>query len=334
MTHQPELFPDQPAPDQAARDAERAEYLDRLREKLKDPAFRAIEGFPIGEDDAILALSDPPYYPACPNPFLPEIIERWQAERAQTREELGLPDDSDDNGNGGGPVYHCEPFAADVSEGKNDPIYKAHSYHTKVPHKAVMRYILHYTDPGDIVFDGFCGTGMTGVAAQLCGDGKAVEGLGYRVKKNGTILDEQSQSISHLGVRKAVLVDLAPAATFIACNYNIPVDVAAFVREAKRILGEVEDEYGWMYETTHTDGQTRVRIGYTVWSEVFLCPECGREIVFLDEALDPRTKKTRRSFLCPHCGVSLSKRHLACFPHFSNQIESRTHAPDERLRVM
>jgi DNA modification methylase len=31
-----------------------------------------------------------------------------------------------------------------------------------------MRYILHYTEPGDIVFDGFCGTGMTGVAAQMC----------------------------------------------------------------------------------------------------------------------------------------------------------------------
>ena len=30
-----------------------------------------------------------------------------------------------------------------------------------------MRYILHYTDPGDVVFDGFCGTGMTGVATQL-----------------------------------------------------------------------------------------------------------------------------------------------------------------------
>ena len=61
-------------------------------------------------------------------------------------------------------------FAADVSEGKNDPIYSAHSYHTKVPHKAIMRYILHYTEPGDIVFDGFSGTGMTGVAAQMCGD--------------------------------------------------------------------------------------------------------------------------------------------------------------------
>ena len=30
-----------------------------------------------------------------------------------------------------------------------------------------MRYILHYTEPGDVVFDGFCGTGMTGIAAQL-----------------------------------------------------------------------------------------------------------------------------------------------------------------------
>lgn len=35
--------------------------------------------------------------------------------------------------------YHREPFAADVSEGKNDPIYNAHSYHTKVPHKAIIR---------------------------------------------------------------------------------------------------------------------------------------------------------------------------------------------------
>ena len=68
--------------------------------------------------------------------------------------------------------YHREPFAADVSEGKSDPIYNAHSYHTKVPHKAIMRYILHYTEPGDIVYDGFCGSGMTGVAAQLCGESK------------------------------------------------------------------------------------------------------------------------------------------------------------------
>jgi len=289
-----------------AHDAERAKYLERLRQHLQDPDFRAIEGFPIGDDDAILALSDPPYYTACPNPFLPEIIERWQAERAQIREELGLPDDSADNGNDGPAIYHREPFASDVSEGKNNPIYNAHSYHTKVPHKAVMRYILHYTDPGDIVFDGFCGTGMTGVAAQLCGDRKAVQELGYRVDDDGVIYDGD-EPISHLGTRKAVLVDLSPAATFIAYNLNAPVDAAVFGREAKRILQEVEDECGWMYETLHGDDEVKGRVNYAILSDVFLCPECGGEMVFWKVAVDEDTGKVRSDWSCPGCNVLLAK---------------------------
>ena len=219
-------------PNDAAR---RQYFLDKLREKLKDPEFRQIEGFPIGADEDILALSDPPYYTACPNPFITDFIEHY-----------GKPYDpaTDD--------YRREPFAADVSEGKNDPIYNAHSYHTKVPHKAIMRYILHYTEPGDLVFDGFCGTGMTGVAAQLCGDRQTVASLGYRVDDQGLIYQEEQDGngktvwrpFSRLGARRAVLNDLSPAATFIAYNYNTPVDVLAFEREAKRILNEVEDECG------------------------------------------------------------------------------------------
>ncbi|HPA08543.1 MAG TPA: hypothetical protein PLW73_08675, partial [Methanoregulaceae archaeon] len=50
-------------------DEERRKYfLDKLRDKLKDSDFRKIDGFPIGSDEDILALSDPPYYTACPNP--------------------------------------------------------------------------------------------------------------------------------------------------------------------------------------------------------------------------------------------------------------------------
>src|SRR5207237_5100363 len=115
--------------------------------------------------------------------------------------------------------YSREPFSADVSEGKNDPIYNAHSYHTKVPHKAIMRYILHYAEPGDVVFDGFCGTGMTGVAAQLCGDRGEVQTLGYRVLDDGTILNEEGRPFSKLGARRAILNDLSPAATFISRSY-------------------------------------------------------------------------------------------------------------------
>ena len=55
-------------------EARREYFLGLLREKLADPAFRKIEGFPIGSDEDILALSDPPYFTACPNPFVADFI--------------------------------------------------------------------------------------------------------------------------------------------------------------------------------------------------------------------------------------------------------------------
>ena len=286
-----------------ANDEERRQYfLELLSKKLKDPEFRKIEGFPIGEDEDILKLSDPPYYTACPNPWVGQFIEEWESQKPKKPADYH---------------YHREPFAADVSEGKNDPIYNAHSYHTKVPHKAIMRYILHYTEPGDIVFDGFCGTGMTGVAAQMCGDRDVVMSLGYQVKPDGTILQEETddegkkiwKSISKLGARKAVLNDLSPVATFIAYNYNTPVDIKAFEQEAQRILAEVEDECGWMYETTHADGR-KVKINYTVWSDVFVCPECASEIVFWDAAVNKETWQVNDNFECSSCRAQLGKRNL------------------------
>jgi DNA modification methylase len=150
--------------------ARREYFLAKLKEKLQDLEFRKIEGFPIGEDEDILPLSDPPYHTACPNPFLGEFTKLYGKAYDPTKDN-----------------YSREPFAADVSEGKNDPIYNAHSYHTKVPHKAIMRYILHYTEPGDVVYDGFCGTGMVGVAAQLCGERSAIESLGLSVSREGLV---------------------------------------------------------------------------------------------------------------------------------------------------
>jgi hypothetical protein len=152
-------------------DTERRKYfLEKLAEKLKDPEFRKIEGFPIGEDEDILALSDPPYYTACPNPWLADFIKHY-----------GHPYNPEEK-------YHREPFATDVSEGKTHPVYGAHAYHTKVPHRAIMRYILHYTNPGDLVFDGFAGTGMTGVAAQLCGNREEVGNTPGTQRLAGTVL--------------------------------------------------------------------------------------------------------------------------------------------------
>src|SRR5467141_3960593 len=82
--------------------ARREHFLKLLAVMLKDPEFRKIDGFPGGTDEAILALSDPPYYTACPNPFTADFLRRY-----------GKPYDPS-------LPYSREPFAIDVSEGKND----------------------------------------------------------------------------------------------------------------------------------------------------------------------------------------------------------------------
>lgn len=269
-------------------DVRRAYFKEQLRTKLQDPTFRQIEGFPIGSDEDILALSDPPYYTACPNPFLEEFIRYY-----------GKPYDSTTD------TYHREPFAVDVSVGKTDALYKAHGYHTKVPHLAIVPSILHYTEPGDIVLDGFCGSGMTGVAAQWCGSAPQV----YRQEVEMT-WEKDGRNKPQWGSRRVVLSDLSPAATFIAANYNLPFDLEEFRQAGQRILNELETELGWMYETMHTDGKTKGRIEYTVWSEVFSCPNCASEVVFLETALDENSRRVKDSFLCQSCNSELSKQRL------------------------
>lgn len=277
-----------------ANDNERRQYFrDELRKKL--PELKKLEGYPIGEDDDIINLSDPPYYTACPNPWLNDFVAEWEKEKESPELKKLRKDDFEVK----------DPYASDVSEGKNNPIYNAHSYHTKVPHPAIMRYILHYTQPGDIVLDGFAGTGMTGVAAQMCG--KCDIDLKNKIENEFEKLEYKKPI---WGTRHAVLGDLSPVASFIAYNYNTPVNAKRFELEAKKILSEVEKECGWMYETRHTDGSIG-KINYVVWSDVFICPDCGGEIVFYDAAVDKEKGEVKEEFACPNCGAKHTKKQVS-----------------------
>ncbi|MBT1707293.1 hypothetical protein KK062_03625 [Fulvivirgaceae bacterium PWU5] len=269
---------------------ERREYFrNELRAKL--PELKKIEGFPIGDDEDIINLSDPPYYTACPNPWLNDFIGEWENEQSNINERQ-------EN-------FHVdEPYASDVSEGKNNPIYNAHSYHTKVPHPAIMRYILHYTQPGDTVFDGFSGTGMTGVAAQLCENPDPE--TKYVIEKE---FRDSGLGSPVWGPRNAILGDLSPVASFISYNYNTSTDNYVFEDQARYLLNEIETECNWMYETKHTNGSKGI-IDYTLWSDVFTCPDCNGEIIFWDAAIDKEIGEVRDEFHCPHCNSLHSKRTL------------------------
>ena len=256
----------------------RTYFREELRKKL--PELKLMEGFPIGEDEDILNLSDPPYYTACPNPWLNDFIAEWETEKKEL-EKHGLRKT----------VFEVtEPYAADVSEGKNNPIYNAHSYHTKVPHPAIMRYILHYTQPGDIVFDGFAGTGMTGVAASMC----ATPAADFKY------LIEKEKPEVNWGKRKFIGGDLSTIASYISYNYNNTIEASLFNKKVIEIINAVKKELKWLYTTKH-NGQVIGTINYTVWSDVYICSNCNEEIVFWDSAVDKENGVVNNEFECHRC---------------------------------
>ena len=67
---------------------------------------RNIDGFPIGEDEDIINLSDPPYYTACPNPWLEDFIKKHGKRYDSKKDD-----------------YHRAPYTTDVSADKHDVVY-------------------------------------------------------------------------------------------------------------------------------------------------------------------------------------------------------------------
>ena len=213
-------------------------------------------------------MSDPPYYTACPNPFLRDILTTWGSTYEPAED------------------YDRKPFQTDISEGKTDPIYTAHSYHTKIPHRAIMRYILHFTKPGDVVLDAFCGSGQTGVAAQAC----ALPDLATKA----AIEAEMGKGVAW-GRRRCVLSDLAPAATFIAQNYNHPPPPEQFAAHFRPLLSRLERETAGLYDGAGP------RFNYGIWTDCFTCPECTTEFAFWDGAVDEAAGTVEPEFPCPNC---------------------------------
>ena len=256
-------------------------------EELLD-SVRDIEGFPIAEDEDILALSDPPFYTACPNPYINEFIN----------EHGSFYDPDTDN-------YDIKPFIGDIKENKRDALSNAHYYVTKVPFKAIIYFILHYTKPGEIIFDGFCGSGMTGLAGQIS------ENPPKDLKKR--IL--QRIKNPKFGKRHVILNEISPFASFISWNYNFKVNKIDFEKKGHEIIKSSIEECAWMFETNHITKENEIgaksiikgTINHVFWSDVFICPYCKNEYVFWDLAMDFKGKQLKDEYLCDSCNTVIKK---------------------------
>lgn len=280
-------------------DAKRREYFrEELRKRL--PELRKIEGFPIGSDDDIINLSDPPYYTACPNPWTSEIIKEWESEKRILLSK-GKRSDS---------FVISEPYSKDISVGKNDPIYTAHSYHTKVPHQAIMKLLYYYTQPGDIIYDGFAGTGMTGVASGIC--------------EKGSIATKGEET---LGKRHCICSDLSPIASFISFNLNN--NNTKELRNFSDILKNLKKEYGHLYRTRHTNGKYG-EIFFMVWSDIVTCEQCGGESMFMDLYCRIGEGRIDNEAKCPHCGCTIHRN--SCKKKKETYFDGRLKKTQERTK--
>ena len=270
-------------------DARRAYFREELRKKL--PELRQIEGFPIGEDEDIINLSDPPYYTACPNPWLNDFVAEWEQEKVELEKQ----------GKRSAEFVKNEPYSYPIQEKKNNPIYNAHSYHTHVPPEVIMNYYLYYTQPGDIVLDNFAGTGMEGVAANYCS---------YPTKeqlKNFTERWLHNFAVKpSWGNRNCILGDLSPIASYITYNYCNSIDVNLFKEAANHLFDLLENEFGHLYKLQISPTQIAT-INYIVWSEEQLCPDCNNSFVYWDTAIDITKNEQKEEYSCPHCGRIIKK---------------------------
>ncbi|MDT5388985.1 MAG: hypothetical protein QOE04_2626 [Mycobacterium sp.] len=168
-----------------------------------------------------------------------------------------------------------EPYRSEVVGGKGSVFYRAHSYHTKVPPEGIVRMLEHYTEPGAVVVDPFCGSGMTGVACLQSG-------------------------------RSGLLSDLSPAAVHIASGYAAAALAHDFDAGARALMAGLAQFEQELYGTRCVHCRKSARIEYTVWSDTLDCPSCAHRIRFWDAAKQPdgTLSKTLR---CPHCEASFRK---------------------------
>ena len=193
-----------------------------------------------------------------PNPHLRDFVEEHLKER---------PYDPETD------TYNVPAFDKPIESTKATAIYNMHSYWSKKPLDAIQQYIRHYTQPGDLVLDPFCGSGCTALAALMEG-------------------------------RKAIAIDRSPAATFITKNYCTPVDVEALQKAFEELKRKVKPEIDWLYETRCDRCGGPATTAYTVYSQVFQCPRCLETVPLFDcVEVQSQTKdgKPKKIDVCPHC---------------------------------
>jgi DNA modification methylase len=181
-------------------------------------------------------------------------------------------------------------YTVPTESSRSGVLFNAHSYPTKINSEAIVPFILLHSDPGDVVYDGFAGSGSTGLAAALSGTNDAE----YRQRL------EDKYGRLNWGARRSISYDLSPLSAFLGNTLLSPVDPWEFENAAGAVLRRLSEKISWVYSAKDPDGEDG-EIRYTIWSEVVICPHCEKTETFWSLAVRLGPVQFLDVVECPKC---------------------------------
>ncbi|MCY4362494.1 MAG: DNA methyltransferase [Gammaproteobacteria bacterium] len=181
-------------------------------------------------------------------------------------------------------------YSRELSAKRTGHLYGAFPYPTKISPEAIALFIAAHTKPGDTVFDGFAGSGTTGLATLLCEDPPdELRSEAERLKLNVT-----------WGARNAVLYELGALGAFVGETLTNPPEPLLFRRAAEELLRDAEVKDGWIYGAVDPDG-CEGTIRYVIWSDLLRCPACFQRVSLWDACVYFNPARISSLFSCPVC---------------------------------
>lgn len=168
-----------------------------------------------------------------------------------------------------------KPFTRSLVAQSHPPYYRLHKYWARKPGNIVRTYIEHFTNPQEIVFDPFAGSGVTMIEALLAG-------------------------------RRAVTVDINPISSLIINGTAFPVNNLLALDAFKKIEKQVKPLAESLFATSCHICTKEVTANFIVWSSTGKCSKCQHEILL------GKAEKVKRKYTCPNCSnlILISSREV------------------------
>ena len=183
------------------------------------------------------------------------------------------------------PLYHRAMKAT-----RSGSLFSAFPYPTKISPETIALFIAAHTIPGETVFDGFAGSGTTGLAALLCAH--PPEDLRKKA--------EDINISFRWGSRCTFLYEISVLGSFIARVPSSPPKPEEFEEASRDFLAEIERRYAWLCRAKDNSGRSG-NIRYVVWSDILQCPQCRKYASFWDTCVSRNPAKFSSIFHCPKC---------------------------------